>query len=155
MNEIGIWQGNPDNMECLIWQSKPNQLILLPYTIIYLCLSMILIPLFPLNIIPLIYITYKVLQLYCKEYKLYTNRLVIATGILNKSIFTIESHRLREITQYSPLSYRIFNLGAIIIQTTDRRGTIILYGVNNPESTIETFRKVINPNRGITRIELI
>ncbi len=70
-------------------------------------------------VIPIPWAIWRYLQVKCQVYQLTTERLLITTGIFNKSTETLELYRIRDLQVTQPFFERLFGLHNIHLITTD------------------------------------
>ena len=70
-------------------------------------------------VIPIPWAIWRYLQVKCQVYQLTTERLLITTGIFNKSTETLELYRIRDLQVAQPFFERLFGLHNIHLITTD------------------------------------
>ena len=98
--------------EIQVWEGSPSQLINLKSYAFLLLTSFLIFPIF--------IIIWKFLVTKLTKYNLTDRRLKTSTGVLNKKIDNIELVRIRDYSIEKPLFLRLFSLGNIILETTDR-----------------------------------
>jgi uncharacterized membrane protein YdbT with pleckstrin-like domain len=98
--------------ETIIWSGGPSQLKNLKIYI--LCF------LFCWLIVPIFIAIWKWIELRCLQYELTTQRLKTRHGILNKHIDELELYRVKDTSLELPFWQRIFGLGTVMMDTSDR-----------------------------------
>jgi uncharacterized membrane protein YdbT with pleckstrin-like domain len=103
--------------------------------------SFILLGLFFWLVIPLFIILWKWLVVKNTKYELTTERLRMRHGVLNKKLDELELYRVRDYKLDQPFFLRIFSLGSITLQTSDRtHPTVVLEAIPKAEELREQLR---------------
>jgi uncharacterized membrane protein YdbT with pleckstrin-like domain len=119
--------------EQTIWNGSPSQIINLPLYI--LC------GLFFWLVVPVFYALWKFLVVKFTQYELTSERLKIRSGVINRKLDELELYRVRDYKLEQPLSLRIFRLGNVVMQTSDKTTpTVILRAIHDAESVRENIR---------------
>ena len=105
-----------------VWSGTPSQVVNFGI--------FVLMGLFFWLVIPLFVILWKWLVIKNTKYELTTERLRIGHGVLNKETDELELYRVRDYRLVQPLFLRLFSLGNIVLQTSDR---------SHPEVTISAI----------------
>jgi uncharacterized membrane protein YdbT with pleckstrin-like domain len=126
--------------ERTVWLGTPSQVINLgPY---------ILLGLFFWLVIPLFVILWKWLVVKNTKYELTTERLRMRHGVFNKHADELELYRVRDYKLQQPFFLRIFSLGNIILQTSDKSHPhIVLEAIANGEELREQLRTYVEACR--------
>jgi len=103
--------------ETTVWKGTPSQVLNLPVFI--LCF------LFFWLVIPIFIAFWKWLVIRTTEYELTTERLKHRYGVFNKEMDDLELYRVRDYKLEQPFWLRIFGLGTITMQTSDRSHPVI------------------------------
>jgi uncharacterized membrane protein YdbT with pleckstrin-like domain len=123
-----------------VWTGTPSQVVNLG--------SFILLGLFFWLVIPLLLILWKWLEVKNTKYELTTQRLRTRYGILNKKTDEIELYRVRDYKLDEPFFLRIFSLGNIILQTSDKsHPTVMLKAITHGEDLREKLRTYVEECR--------
>ena len=126
--------------ERTVWQGTPSQVINLG--------SFILLGLFFWLVIPLFVILWKWLVVKNMKYELTTERLRLRHGVFNKKLDELELYRVRDYKLDQPFFLRIFSLGNIILQTSDRsHPTVVIQAVPEAENLREQLRTYVEACR--------
>lgn len=126
--------------ERTVWQGTPSQIINLG--------SFILLGLFFWLVIPLFVILWKWLVVKNMKYELTTERLRLRHGVFNKKLDELELYRVRDYKLDQPFFLRIFSLGNIIMQTSDRsHPTVVIQAVPEAENLREQLRTYVEACR--------
>jgi uncharacterized membrane protein YdbT with pleckstrin-like domain len=95
-----------------IWSGSPSQVTNIP--VFAICL------LFVWLVVPLFVAIWKWLVVRCTKYELTSERLRTSHGVFNKQFDEIELYRVRDYRLEQPFFLRLFGLGNIVMQTSDR-----------------------------------
>ena len=116
-----------------VWFGTPSQVINLG--------SFILLGLFFWLIFPLLIILWKWLVVKNTKYELTTERLRTRYGVLNKHTDEVELYRVRDYKFVQPFFLRLFSLGNIVLQTSDRsHPQVILRAIPDGEELRDKLR---------------
>jgi uncharacterized membrane protein YdbT with pleckstrin-like domain len=119
--------------EKTVWLGTPSQVVNLG--------SFILLGLFFWLVIPLFIILWKWLVVKNTKYELTTERLRMRHGVLNKKTDELELYRVRDYKLEQPFFLRIFSLGNISLQTSDKSHPhVVIRAIPNSEELREQFR---------------
>jgi uncharacterized membrane protein YdbT with pleckstrin-like domain len=105
-----------------VWFGTPSQVVNLG--------TFIFMGLFFFLVIPLLIILWRWLVIKNTKYEITTERLRTRHGVLNKKTDELELYRVRDYKLEQPLFLRLFSLGNIVLQTSDR---------SHPEVTIKAI----------------
>lgn len=126
--------------EKAVWLGTPSQVVNLG--------SFILLGLFFWLVIPLFVILWKWLVVKNTKYELTTERLRMRHGVLNKNTDDLELYRVRDYKLDQPFFLRIFSLGNIILQTSDKSHPhVVLKAIPNGEELREQLRTYVEACR--------
>lgn len=126
--------------ERTVWLGTPSQVINLG--------SFILLGLFFWLVIPLFIILWKWLVVKNMKYELTTERLRMRHGVLNKKLDELELYRVRDYKLDQPFFLRLFSLGNIILQTSDRtHPTVVIQAIPDSENLREQLRTYVEACR--------
>lgn len=127
--------------ERTVWTGTPSQVINLPVFIVCGLLFWLIVPLF--------IIVWKWLVTWSTRYDLTTERLKTRVGVINKKMDELELYRVRDYKLEQPLMLRLFSLGNIILQTSDRSNPVVmLRAVPDAEQLREQIRALVETCRG-------
>jgi uncharacterized membrane protein YdbT with pleckstrin-like domain len=116
-----------------LWLGSPSQVNNLTLFIFMIILSPLIIPLFV--------ILWKWLDTKTTKYEITTERIRTRRGILSKTTEEIELYRVRDYRLEQPILLRMFSLGNIILQTSDRsHPEMTLTGIPKGEELRELLR---------------
>jgi uncharacterized membrane protein YdbT with pleckstrin-like domain len=133
--------GSPDmSNETSVWSGTPSQVINLPTFIVCGLLVWLIVPLFVA--------LWKWLVVRNTRYELTSERLKTRTGVINKKMDELELYRVRDYKFEQPLMLRIFSLGNVILQTSDRTNpVVVLRAIRNAEQLREEIRTLVEACR--------
>ncbi len=142
------------NDESVIWKSSPSQLLNIgTYTLALLMLIGIGIggaffpPAFAAMIIPIAWAVWKWLTVKCRVYELTSQRLRLFEGVFNRKIDEIELYRVKDTNIEQPFFLRMFGLGILNLETSDR---------SHPKVSIEAISDVATVREHVRKhVELL
>ncbi|MBA2491356.1 MAG: PH domain-containing protein [Gammaproteobacteria bacterium] len=121
------------SIEKPVWNGTPSQVINLP--------AFILLGLFFWLVIPVFMMLWKWLVVKNTKYELTTERLKTRYGVLNKQMDEIELYRVRDYRFEQPFFLRIFSLGNVVMQTSDKSHPLVtIRAIPNGEELRERIR---------------
>jgi uncharacterized membrane protein YdbT with pleckstrin-like domain len=128
-----------------VWNGTPSQVINIP--------AFALWGIFFWLVIPIFIILWKWLVVKNTKYELTTERLKIRHGVMNKKMDDLELYRVRDFKLERPFFLRIFSLGNIILQTSDKsHPVVILRAIKNGENIREQIRNMVEACRVKKRV---
>ncbi len=128
-----------------VWFGNPSQVVNLG--------TFILLGLFFWLVIPLLVILWKWLAIKNTKYELTTERLKTRHGVLNKKTDELELYRVRDYNYEQPFFLRLFSLGNIILQTSDKsHPEVVLRAIPNGEELREKLRTHVEACRMKKRV---
>jgi uncharacterized membrane protein YdbT with pleckstrin-like domain len=128
-----------------VWNGTPSQVINIPAFALWGILFWLVIPIF--------IILWKWLVVKNTKYELTTERLKIRHGVLNKKMDDLELYRVRDFKLERPFILRLFSLGNIILQTSDKsHPVVILRAIRNGEQIREQIRNMVEACRVKKRV---
>jgi uncharacterized membrane protein YdbT with pleckstrin-like domain len=123
-----------------VWVGTPSQVVNLG--------AFILLGLFFWLVIPLFVILWKWLVVKNIKYELTTERLRTRYGVLNKHLDELELYRVRDYKLVQPLFLRIFSLGNVVLQTSDKSHPhVVIQAIPNGEELREQLRTYVEACR--------
>ncbi|MGQ0834818.1 MAG: PH domain-containing protein [Gammaproteobacteria bacterium] len=126
--------------ERTVWTGTPSQVINLGVFIVCGLLFWLIVPLF--------IIVWKWLVTWSTRYELTTERLKTRVGVINKKMDELELYRVRDYKLEQPLMLRLFSLGNLILQTSDRSNPVVmLRAVPDAEQLREQIRALVEECR--------
>ncbi|MFZ9051298.1 MAG: PH domain-containing protein [Steroidobacteraceae bacterium] len=131
-----------------VWFGSPSQVLNLG--------TFILMGLFFWLVIPLFIILWKWLVIKTTKYEITTERVRTRRGVFNKETEELELYRVRDYRLEQPFFLRIFSLGNIILQTSDRsHPDMVLRAIPNGERLREELRTHVEACRLAKRVREI
>jgi len=104
-------------------------------------------------VVPVAIACRKWLEVRFKKYTLTTERLRVVTGIFSKRIEELELYRVKDTTYLQPFFLRLFNLGHIVLTTSDRSSPmIIVEAVPEVRERREQIRRCVEARRDAKRV---
>jgi uncharacterized membrane protein YdbT with pleckstrin-like domain len=126
--------------ERTVWFGTPSQVVNLG--------SFVLLGLFFWLVIPLFVILWKWLVVKNTKYELTTERLRLRHGVFNKNTDELELYRVRDYKLQQPFFLRIFSLGDIVLQTSDKSHPhVVIKAIPNGEELREQLRTYVEKCR--------
>ena len=123
-----------------LWRGTPSQLVNLGWYILWLLLFWLVVPLFIL--------LWQWLVIRNTVYELTNERLKLRRGVLNKHLDEVELYRVRDYKLERPFFQRLFGLGNIVLQTSDRsHPSVRLRAVRDGEQLYERLRAAVEECR--------
>ena len=131
-----------------VWFGSPSQVVNLG--------TFVLMGLFFWLVIPLFIILWKWLVIKTTKYEVTTQRVTTRHGVFNKETEELELYRVRDYRLEQPFFLRIFSLGNIILQTSDRsHPDMVLRAIPNGERLREELRTHVEACRLAKRVREI
>ena len=126
--------------ETPLWRGTPSQLVNLGWYVLWLLLFWLVIPLFIL--------LWQWLVIRNTVYELTSERLKLRRGVLNKHLDEVELYRVRDYKLEQPFFMRLFGLGHILLQTSDRsHPSVRLRAIRDGEQVYERIRAAVEECR--------
>jgi uncharacterized membrane protein YdbT with pleckstrin-like domain len=126
--------------ETPLWRGTPSQLVNLGWYVLWLLLFWLVIPLFIL--------LWQWLVIRNTVYELTSERLKLRRGVLNKHLDEVELYRVRDYKLEQPFFMRLFGLGHILLQTSDRsHPSLRLRAIRDGERIYERIRAAVEECR--------
>ena len=146
------------------WRGGPSQLVNLPAFVASAMVAMIFFVVGPNfqgaqnyimlgALIPALWAGWKWLTVRCHRFEISTERLKIFEGVLNRTVNEVELYRVKDTQIQQPILYRLFGLGHVILETSDRshpRAT--LNAIKNPREVGEILRREVEALRDKKRV---
>lgn len=133
-----------------VWSGTPSQVVNLR--------SFVLYGLFFWLVVPLFIIFYRWLDIKCTKYELTSQRFKTRSGILNRKLDELELYRVKDYKLDNPFFLRLFSLGNIILETSDRsHPVVIIRAIPHAEQLREHIRKCVEVRRdqkGVRELDL-
>lgn len=123
-----------------VWFGTPSQIVNIWHFIFW--------GLFFWLVIPLFIILWKWLVVKNTKYELTTQRLRTRHGVLNKKTDELELYRVRDFKLDQPFFLRLFSLGNIVLQTSDKSHPFVtIKAIRNGEELREKIRTYVEECR--------
>lgn len=133
------------NEEQNVWNGTPSQVVNIG--------SYVFLGVFFWLVFPLLIMLWKWLSIKNTKYEITTQRIRTRYGILNKKTDELELYRVRDYKLEQPFFLRMFSLGNIILETSDRSSpTMILRAIPNGEALREQLRNHVEDCRTKKRV---
>ncbi len=128
-----------------LWNGTPSQVLNLPWFIFWGLLFWLVIPIF--------IILWQWLVLKNTKYELTSERLKTRHGVINKKMDDLELYRVRDYKFEQPLFLRLFGLGNITLQTSDKsHPVVVIRAIPNGEQLREQLRTAVEASRVKKRV---
>jgi uncharacterized membrane protein YdbT with pleckstrin-like domain len=112
-----------------------------------------LLPAFIVLLAPLAYAVFRGVLLKSVRYDITSERIKITSGILSKKSSALELYRVKDYTLEAPFFYRLFRLGTINIQTSDRSNPeIVLRAIPRARQLMDDIRTHVEMRRDLKRV---
>lgn len=151
--------------EKLIWKGNPSQVMNFLSFVACTAFNLIIIAmavgtgkmgLFGLLLLPSFYAFWKWLELKFIQYEVTTTRVRKRIGLLSIRRDDLELYRVKDITVRQPLTQRLFSVGTIHLQTSDRSTPeLVLYGIPKVDEIREQIRNAVEYLRDKKRVREI
>lgn len=93
------------------------------------------------------------LWLRSREYELTSERFLITHGIFSRQTDTMELYRVKDFTVIQPFFLRLFSLGNLVLQTSDRTTpTFVIEAISDPKGFSDLVRKHVEACRDRKRV---
>ena len=97
------------------------------------------------------------LVIHYTNYQLTTERLITSTGIMSRSHDELELYRIKDYQVEEPFFQRLFSLGTIVLETSDKSHPILsLLAVKNPRGLRDVIRErveILRTSKGVREID--
>ncbi len=146
------------------WRGGPSQLVNLPAFVasaVVASFFLVVGPRFPDvqnyimlgALIPALWAGWKWLTVRCHRFEISTERLKMFEGVLNRSVDEIELYRVKDTQIQQPILYRLFGLGHVILETSDRsHPKATLNAIKGPREVGEILRREVESLRDKKRV---
>ena len=138
-----------ENKEAVIWSGKPSQMQ--NFGTYLLCI------LFCFLIIPIFIMIWKWISLNAIKYQLTSQRLKTISGVFNQQVDELELYRVKDYRIEKPFWLRLYSLGNIILETSDKSSPIfVIEAVKGPEKVKDTIRDLVEDvrdNKGVKEVD--
>ncbi len=123
-----------------IWSGSPSQVLNMRTFLICGVLIWTIVPLFIL--------VWKWLELKSVKYELTSQRLKTSYGVLNKQIDELELYRIKDYRLEQPFFLRLFSLGNIILDTSDKSHPMVtIRAISHPHELKDNIRHYVEECR--------
>lgn len=157
------------NSEQVLWKGTPSQVLNLPALILGLLVGGVLTAAALLTtfvagplVIPLIIVVWivcllpwiaKSIATRFDNYELTTERLKHSSGVFSRSVEVLELYRVKDMKQELPFHFRIFGLGRILLQTSDRSTPdVVLNAIHRSTEVADLIRGHVEAQRDKKRV---
>ena len=130
-----------ESKEEMIWTGKPSQMSNFGTYLLCILFSWLLL-------IPVFIMLWKWIVLNSKKYELTTQRLKAKSGVFSQHVDELELYRVKDYRIEKPFWLRIYSLGNVILETSDKTTPIfILEAVKGPEKIKDRIRDLVEKVR--------
>ncbi len=110
-------------------------------------------PAFGLLVVPAGIALARYLIIRCRVYELTSDRLRLYNGVFNRTIDEIELYRVKDSTITQPFWIRVFGLGNVVLDTSDRsHPTAEMLAISDPQGVRELVRANVERLRDQKRV---
>lgn len=159
----------PMNSEQILWKGTPSQVLNLPALILGLLAGGVLtvaallttIVAGPL-VIPAIIAVWvvclfpwlvKMISTRFDNYELTNERLKHSSGVFSRNVDVLELYRVKDMKQELPFHFRIFGLGRILLETSDRSTpAVVLNAIHQSTEVADLIRRNVEAQRDKKRV---
>ena len=134
---------NDQQEEKTLWVGHSSQVVNIGFFIFCVIFFIVLLVTVPfLFFIPFLLAGWKWLQLKLIKYEITNERIRFTKGIFSKQLHEMELYRVKDITFLQPFFLRLFSLGSIKLDSSDRSTpSLIISAIPNAQSLREEIRK--------------
>lgn len=126
--------------EVSVWAGRPSQWINLHWFVFAVLFCWLLVPIF--------LALWKWLVVRNTEYEISSQRILMASGVINTRIHELELYRVKDYSQFNPLYLRLFKLGNVIVNTSDRtHPQVTIRAIKNPSEVQRLLRTQVERRR--------
>lgn len=126
--------------EVRVWEGSPSQLINLK---LYLLCGITFF-----LVVPLVIAIIQWVKTRCIRYELTTQRIFSSRGVFSKDTEVLELYRVRDLDILQPFFLRLFGLGDIVLQTSDKTSpTFVFRAVPDPRALSDQIRSHVEACR--------
>lgn len=138
--------------EEILWKTSPSQLLNLGKHLIALLLAagigvlgaVAFPPAWFALPLPLLWMLWNFLVVRCRVYELTHERLRLYEGVLNQKIDEVELYRVKDTTLDRPFWLRVFGLGTLHLETSDRsHPQVAIEAISDARNRREILRKQV------------
>ena len=139
-----------DDPENIVWKGGPSQIVNLPAFLASALVAMVFIVVGPQ------FSAWKWLVVRCHRFEISTERLRMMQGVLNRNVDELELYRVKDSRVLQPLWLRIFGLGHVVLETSDRsHPKATLNAIKGPRQVGEILRREVESLREKKRVREI
>jgi len=156
----------PPGEERTVWEGRPSQvlnlgafllwgLVIVAFAALWVYFydydysGLLVIPM----VVALLMMFWKYLDVRVQRIELTTERVRTYRGILSKEIDELELYRIKDSRVRQPLFLRIFGLGMVDLETSDRSNPqVLLHAIRDPRVLREEIRKYVEVQRVRKRV---
>jgi len=150
--------------ENAVWKGGPSQIVNLPAFVASALVAMVFLvvgPQFPEiqnyimlgAVIPALWAGWKWLVVRCHRFEISTERLKTVQGVLNRNVDELELYRVKDTRILQPLWLRLFGLGHVVLETSDRsHPKATLHAIKGPREVGEILRREVEALREKKRV---
>ena len=155
--------------EQILWKGTPSQVLNLPALLLGFLAAGVLTAAALLTtfvagplVIPVIAVAWVVCLFpwFCKmiatrfdNYELTNERLKHSCGVFSRSVEVLELYRIKDMRQELPLHFRLFGLGRILLETSDRSTpTVVLNAIHRSNEVADLIRSNVEAQRDKKRV---
>ncbi len=134
-----------EKKEEVLWHGKPSQVLNVPIYALCLLGSFLIVPIF--------YAAWRWIELNNIEYEFTTERIFKKTGVFSKMISEVELYRIKDYTLQEPFWLRLFDLGNIQLDSSDKNLPIFnMRGLEKSSQLRDKIRMYVERLREIKKI---
>jgi uncharacterized membrane protein YdbT with pleckstrin-like domain len=87
------------------------------------------------------------------NFELTNERLKHSSGVFSRSVEVLELYRIKDMKQELPLHFRLFGLGRILLETSDRSTpTVVLNAIHRSGEVADLIRSNVEAQRDKKRV---
>lgn len=110
------------------------------------------------SVVPILVALWRWIVLRATRYELTSQRISLSRGVFSKTRDAMELYRVRDITVFEPFVFRMFGVGNVVLQTSDRTNrTFTFQAVKNPSDLADLVRQNVEGCRmrkGVREIDV-
>ena len=154
-----------DDPESIVWKGGPSQVLNIPAFLASALVAMVFIVVGSAvhiysimlgALIPASWAGWKWLVVRCHRFEITTERLRIVQGVLNRNVDKLELYRVKDSRILQPLWFRVFGLGHVVLETSDRsHPKATLNAIKDPRQVGEILRREVEALREKKRVREI
>ena len=130
---------NTLNIQNSVVVIKPSQFLNIGFIVMVLGSFFIGLPLLIFSL--LFILGWKVLDLYCISWSMTHDTIIERTGVFNVITYEVQYFRIKDVTLYQPLLYRIVGLSRLTLITSDQsKPIIVMSGIYDGQKRMRLFK---------------